>query len=115
MLKPCCEGDEAAQQGGASAEGDGAVQMGTVGVGLEDSTDGTVGLGWGAAEAGAATADSPDMDVDAAGAGAEGSTDTTAARVGVDGPMRDRRRGRKHKGAQSARQRAKKRAAAGMK
>ena len=29
------EGDEASQQGGASAEGDGAVQMGTVGVGLE--------------------------------------------------------------------------------
>ena len=107
------EGDEAAQQGGASVEGDGAVQMGTEGVGLEDSTDGTVGLGWGAAETAAATEGSTDMDVDAAGAGGEGSTDTTAARVGVDGPMRERR-GRKHEGAQSARQRAKKRVAAGM-
>ena len=65
-------GDEAARQGGASAEGDGAVQMGTVGVGLEGSTDGAVGLGWGAAEAGAATEDSTDMDVDAAGAGGMG-------------------------------------------
>jgi len=60
------EGDEAAQQGGASAEGDGAVQMGTEGVGLEDSTDGTVGLGWGAAEA-----------------AAEGSTDTAAGSAGL--------------------------------
>ena len=40
------EGDEAAQQGGASAEDDGAVQMGTEGVGLEGSTDGAVGLGY---------------------------------------------------------------------
>ena len=84
------------------------------GVGLEDSTDGTVGLGWGAAEEGAATENSTDMDVDAAGAGAEGSTGTAAARVGVDRPTRGRR-GRKQKGAQSTRQRAAKRAAAGMK
>ena len=66
------EGDEAAQQGGASAEGDGAVQTGTVGVGLEGSTDGAVGLSWGAVEAGAATEDSTDMDVDAARAGGMG-------------------------------------------
>ena len=54
-------------------------------VGLEDSTDGTVGLGWGAVEAGAATEESTDMDVDAAReAGAEGSTDTAAGSAGVD-------------------------------
>ena len=81
------EGDEAAQQGGASAEGDGAVQMGTEGVGLEDSTDGTVGLGWGAVEAGAATEESTDMDVD-------------TARVG--------KAKRKQKGKSKARMRAKK-------
>ena len=74
------EGDEAAQQGGASAEDDGAVQMGTEGVGLEDSTDGAVGLGWGAAEAAAASS------TDTAAGSAEGvemevadSTDTTTA------------------------------------
>ena len=52
--------------------------MGTVGVGLEGSTDGAVGLGWDAAEAGAATEDSTDMDVDAVEAAAKGSTDTAA-------------------------------------
>ena len=52
--------------------------MGTEGVGLEDSTDGTVGLGWGAAEAAAAGS------TDTAAGSAEGvemeaadSTDTT--------------------------------------
>ena len=34
------EGDEAAKQGGAPAEGDGAVQSRTVGVGVGGSTDG---------------------------------------------------------------------------
>ena len=93
------DGGEAAQRGGASAEGDGAVQMGTVGVGLEGSTDGAVGLGWGAAEA-----------------GAEGSTDTAAARAGAGMATRRYRTGaseRLSRGARRKLAKAKKRTATG--
>jgi len=73
---------------------------------LEGSTDGAVGLVWGAAEAGAATADSPDMDVDAAAS--VGRVETEVADSTDTTTTRRHRRGKQAKMTSSQRKQMKK-------